>query len=286
MFGSSQMFGATQSGAVENQASGEKKRGRDDKQSCLPVTIRSIEEALLQQAESSGEIQFYGRDQGMLVLVACAEKVQNTGATLEASLNDASGRIKARHYITDDTRKWADLVTPGSYVSVIGNVRTSPEVHFAIQMLKPVKSADDVSFHAIEVAHAALKLLKGKGSSRVEPITPSKPVAASNPTSATWEISPPKLPEPKASAMETMSTTTAPVATPARAPLKGAELKQAIVDFVRKEGEGKAAGAAMAAIRKEFTSVRDEALLASIHSCMEDGDVYDALGDNKYFQVV
>jgi len=87
---------------------------------------------------------------------------------LEASLNDASGRIKARHYITDDTRKWADLVTPGSYVSVIGNVRTSPEVHFAIQMLKPVNSADDVSFHAIEVAHAALKLLKGKGS-RAEP---------------------------------------------------------------------------------------------------------------------
>merc|ERR1719213_587890 len=115
----------------------------------------------------------------MLVLVACVEVVKKSGSVMEVSLNDGSGRIKARHYVTENSKKHVESVEAGRYINVIGNVRTAPEVHFAIQMLKPVNSADDVSFHAIEVAHAALKLLKGKGS-RAEPITPSKPVA-SNP---------------------------------------------------------------------------------------------------------
>ena len=185
MFVSSQMLGGTQGSVVMSTL--------DEKDPCLPVTIRSIEEALLERAESQGEVQFYGREQSMLVLVASVDKVEKSGAVVEVSLNDASGVIKGWYFMTDENGKWAESVTCGSYVNVVGHVSVSPEVHFTIHMLHPVKSADDVSFHLIEVAHAALKLQNVKGRSHEEPITPMKPVEVSKTMSGSVAISPPKM---------------------------------------------------------------------------------------------
>jgi hypothetical protein len=293
MFGASQVFGATQNGNVVSSSGGQK---RKQDEAVLPVTIRSIEDALLKRQENNGELQFYGREQGMLVLVACVEDVKKTDMSLQLSLNDGSGRIKARHYISENTKKHADAVAAGRYVNVVGSVRTSPEVHFGIQMLKPVDSADDVSFHMIEVAHSALKLMKGKGG-QSDPLTPSRPVAAKplEKSSGGWEISPPKLSEPKADEeMPQVSSTTAPPAaekpppTPASAaagPLKGAPLKKAVMDFLQKEGEGKAVGVSLSAVYKHFYTLREDEVKGVLDEFVENGDACNTI-DDKHFMIV
>merc|ERR1712070_568144 len=70
----------------------------------------------------------------------------------------------------------------GRYVSIVGSLRTSPSPHVSAMTLQPVASADEISYHMIEVAHAALRLrnpsksaMLGTGSSLADPITPSKP---------------------------------------------------------------------------------------------------------------
>merc|ERR1740121_2260459 len=97
----------------------------------------------------------------MLVLVALVESVARQTANLELSLNDGTGRVKARYYLTDRQPKDFDDIAPGRYISMFGNMRTSPAPHFVVTGMRLVQSADEISYHMIECAHAALKLQCG-----------------------------------------------------------------------------------------------------------------------------
>merc|ERR1712050_609447 len=93
------------------------------------------------------------------------------GSSLEFTVNDATGRMKARHFVAEPASKDFDDILPGRYVSMYGNMRTAPVVHFAVAGLRVVRSADEISYHLIECAHAATKLRKMQ--SIAEPSTPS-----------------------------------------------------------------------------------------------------------------
>merc|ERR1711972_351711 len=130
-----------------------------------------------------------------LILVAAVETVARQGSSLEVTLNDATGRIKARHFVTEPEPKDLHEVIPGRYFSFYGSVRTAPAVHFAVTGLRRVQSANEVSYHMIESAHAALRLRKGRPSA--EPATPSpkKPTRAGLEGSTRKEL-PPVLANP------------------------------------------------------------------------------------------
>merc|ERR1719401_1126118 len=91
---------------------------------------------------------------------------------MEFTVNDATGRIKTRYYITDKQPQALAELMSGQYVSMFGNVRTAPTVHFVATGMRIVTSADEVSYHMIECAHAALKLQNGVISITAE--TPKK----------------------------------------------------------------------------------------------------------------
>merc|ERR1719356_2124454 len=88
------------------------------------------------------------------------------------TLNDSTGRLKARYFVSDPQVGELESITAGAYVSVFGSVRTAPAVHLAINGLRLVHSADEVSYHMIEVAHAMLLLQR-----------PSKPTVLDAPVS-------------------------------------------------------------------------------------------------------
>merc|ERR1719336_3828 len=108
----------------------------------------------------------------MLILIGVVESLLRQGSSLEFTVNDATGRMKARHFVTEPALKGFDDIVPGRYVSMYGNVRTAPIVHFAVAGLRVVRSADEISYHMIECAHAATKLRKSGPAS--EPSTPSQ----------------------------------------------------------------------------------------------------------------
>jgi len=61
-------------------------------------------------------------------------------------------------------------VEPGKYIIVAGQVRTSPELHMTAVNARLVRSADEVSYHMIEAAHAALKLQRGDTEPVMSPV--------------------------------------------------------------------------------------------------------------------
>merc|ERR1719265_2350201 len=100
----------------------------------------------------------------MIVVVGAIEELNRQQASMEFVLNDSTGRMKARFFYPSDLK--LDGVQNGTYVSAVGVLKIQPTVHFSLVALHPVQSADQISYHMIEVAHASLRS-KGKMSSKV-----------------------------------------------------------------------------------------------------------------------
>mmetsp|Transcript_34389 Transcript_34389/g.98262 ORF Transcript_34389/g.98262 Transcript_34389/m.98262 type:complete len:294 (+) Transcript_34389:87-968(+) len=254
---------------------GARKPKQEDKQTCLPVTVRAIEHAVEQRADSGGEaLRFFGAEAGMLVLVGMVEGLVKQSASLEFSLNDATGRIKARHYVTDRQQdQGLDDLASGRYVCAFGNVRTAPQLHFAVTGMHLVKSADEVSFHAVEAAHAALRLLRG----RSEPTTPApqKGRAAVGSGTAPMDLSPVKT---ERSAAESPAAAAAPDAA-SKPASSGKDLKKAIFSFLKKEGEDRAEGLAFGAVCEHVGQASSADVTAALKRLVDDGEVFTTIDD-------
>nr|QDO16213.1 replication protein A 32 kDa subunit [Lingulodinium polyedra] len=254
-----------------------KRARQEDRQTCLPVTVRAVERALERRAEAGEEaLSFHGTEPGMLILVGTVEAMARQAASIEFSLNDATGRIKARYYLSDRQGRELEDLAPGRHVSVFGGVRTAPEVHLAVTGLRLVQSADEVSFHLIEAAHAALRLQRR----HLEPKTPSKPPASARTAdAAAMDVSPPKLERPPAEV--------APAAVPAapKAALSGDGLRKAIFAFLQKEGDGRPEGVSFAALCGHADPAPADEVSAALELLVNDGEIYTTI-DDGHFQVV
>jgi len=154
------MFGSSQAFSSPAGAAPEKKARVEEKQTCVPVTVRIIHDATAAaKVSESPEVLIHGSEAYMVHLVGVVESFVEQTAMLEFQLNDASGRIKVRHYVSGTALgERLSGISAGRYVSVIGNLRTSPAPHISAMSLRAVSSADEVSYHMIEAALATLRL--------------------------------------------------------------------------------------------------------------------------------
>lgn len=257
MFAASQSQSGFAMGFSQAQGEAAQEKKGQDKFSCMPVTIRIIQSAIAESTDGGGELKIFGEEPSMLVLVAAAEEVQKQNTSVEFMLNDGTGRFKARYFLTDPSmQKALDEIQPGMYVSVFGRVRTAPMNHFAALGVRPVQSADEISFHGIEVAHAYLKLQKAKKGYISAPAIAEKPVPAALPSQPS----------------------------PADAPsVKPEEMKAAILAFLSKESPNKGdEGLAFGDIRKQFSSHSEEKVRACLVQIVDDGDSFNTIDDDHF----
>jgi hypothetical protein len=196
MFGSSQELGfegGYELPVSEESGTPEKRTKPVDIQTCLPVTVRLLSDAASNMVDGNDELQIHGVQVANITLVGIVESLVEQASGLEFTLNDASGRIKVRHYQHGDAAADMQGIEVGRYVSLVGGLRVTPMLHVSTLSLRPIESADEVSYHMIEVGHAALTLLRG-GSRAPDPPTPeklTKPVGpAADPVTPTKEATP------------------------------------------------------------------------------------------------
>jgi replication factor A2 len=265
--GSSQLFGVSQGAGIAGAPR------KEDQHSCLPATVRLVE-ASLEECPPGGEPRFHGREVGQLILVGVVESLLRTANSIEFTLNDASGRLQVRHYFTGDASDASSKLQNGRYAGVVGNVRTSPVHHFGASGLWHVESADEVCYHMLEVAHAALKLrqCEQKVSNTPESKQTSRLVEAPS----------------------TLDAATLPWATPMKgeapqpggaAPPEGNALKEAVKDFVQREGAGREEGVALAEITGGVGGAVPESVRRAIEALVAEGEIYQTV-DEEHFQVL
>mmetsp|Transcript_7035 Transcript_7035/g.13046 ORF Transcript_7035/g.13046 Transcript_7035/m.13046 type:complete len:249 (+) Transcript_7035:87-833(+) len=239
------------------QASGLDQARPEEKNCSMPVTIRMIEAAVQQ---SNGILQerlsFHGFEQHLLILVAVIEVVVKQPAIVEFCLNDATGRIRAKYYVTEKPPKVLEELAAGSYVSVFGTVRTAPSLHFAVAGMHKVTSADTVSYHMVESAHAILKLKKLRSQ---PPKVTAAPLVAQAITPAT-----PKL-------------------QPMAVRLEGEALRNAVLAALR--GGSGPEGVALETIVNATRPTPRSAVCQVLEQLQEEGDIFTTI-DDTHFQCV
>lgn len=143
------------------QGDGGRPAKKEERLSVVPVTVRTLADAAAVAKTSGGDssVLIHKTEPGFVVVVGCVESVTKNATTAEIIINDATGRIMAK-YFSNQGDSALESVEVGKYVTVAGNVRTSPAVHLSAQTLRLVRSADEISYHMIEAAHAMLKLTR------------------------------------------------------------------------------------------------------------------------------
>lgn len=270
-----QFFSSSQSGTVTSQgaaASSPAKARGEERQCCLPVTVRAIEEALRQEGE---ELSFHGIQPETLVLVAAVESLKKQPNNLDLVVNDSSGRIRVRHFLTGEANSVDEGIQEGRYVYMFGQVRSKPELHFMAQGIRPVKSADEVSYHAIEVGHAALRLQRGPsaaGGQAPALATPSKAAAGS-------DLMAPALTPAKIAAAPAPEQ---PAAAPAAAP-SGKALRDALMAFLTDQAESKGdEGCSRSEVHGHFKAAAGSEVDALLAEMVQEGDAITTI-DEEHF---
>merc|ERR1719401_1205446 len=228
----------------------------------------------------SGGIKFYDTEQSMLILVGVIESLVRQPTSLEFSVNDATGRIKARFYMSNRQASELEMLGPGSHVSVFGNVRTAPEKHLAVTGMRLVESADEVSFHMIEAALTAVKLQKAQG---IQKPTLAAETLTAPPMRSSVELSPPKqapTPLERIPQLEIMAP-----AKPVPAALGGRALRDAVVAFLRREGEKRPEGVARCDVCDQVKPTPAFDVNKTLEQLTGDGDVYTTI-DDDHFQCI
>jgi hypothetical protein len=245
------------------------------------VTVRILQDAVARHSDSQ-EVLIHGTDASIVHLVGAVEGLVKQSAMLEFQINDASGRMKVRFYAPGDRSLDVPGLAEGRYVSVVGNLRTSPAAHVSAMSLQPVASPDEVSFHMIEVAHAALRLRNPTKTSptAVTPVKQSTSLGFGN--GGAGEVSkmtPAKIEAPA------FSLDAAPAAAPAAAPtaLK-TDLRTAVLDLLREVGESQE-GISMAALIAKLPATTDTSsskVKDLLSSLVEEGDVFTTIDDDHF----
>lgn len=260
-FGSSAGFPSQPIVAAQDAA---QKPRQEEKQTCLPVTVRMIEAAVERRGESGEEgLRFHGTEHGVLILVGLVEACVRQSASAEFTVSDGTGRIKARYYSGGDLED----VGPGRYVSMFGQIRMAPVVHFAVAGMAAVESADEVSFHMIEVAHAALKLGTSKADFTTPP--PKKPVLRST-----------GLTEPATTGVAAVAALeTSP---PKTSPMSGKPLRAEILRFLQAEGEVHPEGVGFSAVCAHVEGTPANEVTIALEGLVGEGDIFTTIDDEHF----
>lgn len=279
MFGSTQLFGATQPGndTSMTQAGGARPPRQEEKMTCLPVTIRAMENSVAERAQRGmDEIKFYDHEPSILIVVAAVETISKQATCLEMTLNDGTGRMKARYFF-NDSGLTGDDITVGKYISAFGMIRAAPTTHFAISNFKLVESADEVSYHTIETAHAYLKLKSMGDASATKPVA-STPSAAPVPTPMDTSGSAPQVSQPAAAApAETPAALSAPV-------LQGKALESEVLRVLRGDGVGDE-GLTTSVIVDRIGKTTLADVKSMLNQLVDEGECYNTIDEQSFAAV-
>lgn len=275
MFGASQAF---TSGADATAAPPAKKV--EEKTTCMPVTARILLDAVAARHDESSEVVIHGSEAGVIVLVGVVEALVQQSAMLEFQLNDGSGRIKVRQYGSGLT----DSLTPGRYVAIVGNLRTSPAPHVSAMSLRAVSQADEVSYHMIDVAHTALRLQNPSLENGIQSAAGGLSLAGS--TTATGPSTPAKLSKeagimtPTKGEAPPPSTHIAPAVI--QTPPPKADLRSSVLHMLRQQQEKVGEeGLALSALLAQLEAPADK-VKAIMSALVDDGEVFTTVDDDHF----
>jgi hypothetical protein len=257
-------------GSPSQQTSPQTKNRQEEKQICLPVLTKAV---LVAANSGNDEFRIYGEEVSMLIMVGIAEAVVAQAASVEFILNDSTGRLKVRQYLTESNQNTVAFHT-GQYVTVVGQVRTAPEVHVSAQFVSIIDSPDQISYHVIESTHAMLKLTRAKP----DPMTPASKRPVATPQSSSMKAQ-------EVMVVDTPQKESKFAASPSpnnTSKLSGDALRSALTSFLKHQGTNHPEGMEIRDIVKQMEPNVGADIRSCLVSLVSDGEVYNTIDDEHF----
>jgi len=136
-----------------------------EKESLTPLTLRMLLDAHerlrqnVQQVGPDAELFVNGRAISMFTFVGCLESLSMEQVYKVLQVNDGTGRISVKNYHDPQQAVNQQDLQVGDYVRVFGTLRHwGGDFHVSAHHISRVASADEISFHYVEVAHTHLSM--------------------------------------------------------------------------------------------------------------------------------
>lgn len=237
----------------------------------LPVTLKMVDAAVTAGAGEDGDLRIDGKNVNTILIVGCVADVNKQSTAMEFSVNDSTGTMRARYYFTPEMQKTLEQVDNGTYVTIVGIVKTKPSLHVSVLTMRPVQSPDEISYHEIQVAHASLKSKK-KGSAEKFVSSPTRPE-----TPVHSVVTP--LRRNEEATKESLTQAPPMMATPPK--IEG-PLKDRISKFLAEPKNQNPEGVARSILCQTFSDSKAEEITASISELLDEGLAYTTIDDDHF----
>jgi len=238
-------------------------KAAEEKYTCIPVTTKTVSDAVTQM--QGDELRIHSQEVHMVLLAGVVEGLVKQAASIEFVLNDSTGSLKIRQYITD-SRGPAENLVDGSYVTVVGNIRVAPQLHVSAQFVTCVESSDHVKYHIIESVHASLKLRNTGVRDIATPQKIARPVSTFTTTALATD--PVSVQKPSAAVM------TSPGAG------SGDVLRSSVVAILQKAA-GNELGLKASAISQQLPATEDD-VKACLKALVDAGEAFNTIDDDHF----
>jgi len=274
------MFLGTQTGSQEASKRGTR---TEDKQTGLPVTARVVQDAACKQSlDENGDLCIHGAPARILLFVGVVENITKQQASVEFTLNDSSGRLPIKFYRTEDALSSEAGIEQGKYVNVVGNARMSPTFHISALCVRAIESADEVSYHMIETAHAALKLKTAAAIGGSTMLTES----AGQLLQQDQKVNVVKKQTEESSLKKDLEHNENQTPNISGLPAgPDANLRGQLLSFIQKEGEGVEQGVHISKITGQFRQVPAEGIKQILGVFLDEGEVCHTIDEEHYLFV-
>jgi len=251
------------------QTSPQKTARAEEKYTCLPVTTKTVSDAVAQM--QGDELRIHSQEVHMVLLAGIVEGLVKQAASLEFVLNDSTGSLRVRQYFTDSNAS-AEKFVAGQYVTVVGNIRVAPELHVSAQFVNCVESSDHVRYHIIESVHASLKLRNVNARDIATPQKLARPVHALTTAAPAAAASPTSMMKPSAADVAMPSAGT------------GDEvLRSAVLAMLQKVAENAdGPGLKVSAIAQELAPAKEEVVKACLKALVDAGEAFNTIDDDHF----
>jgi replication factor A2 len=245
-------------------------RAAEPAQTLLPVTIKMVDTATTASGADESDLRIDGKSLNTILIVGCVQELSKQQTAIEFSVNDSSGKMRARYFFTPDMAQTLEKVENGVYVTIVGIVKMKPTAHVSVLTMRPIQSPDEISYHEIHVAYASLKSKK-------------KPTMSGESAFSKVVSSPPRTEAPVETVVTPLRRNESNSATP---PKHEGPLKERITKFLAEPPQQQdPSGVSMSKLCASFSDSKAEDVKASMNELLDEGMVYTTIDDDHFASV-
>jgi replication factor A2 len=241
-----------------------------EKEILLPVTVKMVDAATTASGNNESELRIDGKTVNTILIVGCVSDLSKQQTAIEFSVNDSSGKMRARYFFTNEMEQVLEKVQNGVYVSIVGIPKVKPTAHVSVLTMRPVQSPDEISYHEIHVAYASLKSKK-------------KPTMSGESAFSKVVSSPPRTETPVETVVTPMRRNEPMSVTP---PKHEGPLRERITKFLAEpQHQQDPSGVSMSKLCASFGDSKAEDVKASMNELLDEGMVYTTIDDDHFASV-